>query len=84
MNDFLNSVRDKIKKNIKVESIFVVDNSNQHKKHKFFDAEKRHLRLEIESVYLKSLDKIKAHREIMNILSDELKKKIHALEINIK
>ena len=84
MNDFLNSVRDKIKKNIKVESIFIVDNSNQHKKHKFFDAKKYHLRLEIESVYLKSLDKIKAHREIMSVLSNELKQKIHALEIKIK
>ena len=84
MNDFLNSVENKIKSNVKVESILIIDNSNKHKKHKFFDAEKYHLRLEIESVYLKSLDKIKAHRKIMNILSIELKKKIHALEINIK
>ena len=43
-----------------------------------------HLKLEINSVYLKSLDKIKAQREIMNILSNELKTKIHALEIKIK
>jgi stress-induced morphogen len=84
MNDFLNSLEDKIKNNIKVESILITDNSNQHKKHKFFDSEKYHLRLEIESAYLRSLDKIKAHREIMNILTDELKKKIHALEIKIK
>jgi stress-induced morphogen len=84
MNDFLNSVEDKIKKNIKIESILIIDNSIQHKKHKAFDAEKYHLRLEIESVYLKSLDKIKAHREIMNVLSNELKKKIHALEIKIR
>jgi BolA family transcriptional regulator, general stress-responsive regulator len=84
MNDFLNAVENKIKSNIKVESILIIDNSNKHKKHKFFDAEKYHLRLEIESVYLKSLDKIKAHRKIMDILSNELKKKIHALEINIK
>ena len=84
MNNFLSSVEDKIKKNIKVESILVIDNSNQHKKHKSFDIEKHHLRLEIESSYLKSLDKIKAHRKIMNVLSDELKEKIHALEIKIK
>ena len=84
MNDFLNSVKNKIKKNIKVESIVIIDNSSQHKKHKSFDAEKHHLRLEIDSIYLKSLDKIKAQREIMNTLSNELKTKIHALEIKIK
>jgi len=84
MNDFLNFVKEKIKKNIKVESILIIDNSNLHKKHKSFDADRHHLRLEIESVYLKSLDKIKAQREVMNVLSEELKKKIHALEIKIK
>ena len=57
------------------------DNS---KKYKFFDNKKYHLRLEIESVYLKSLEKVKAQREIMTILSEELKDKIHALEIKIK
>ena len=84
MNDFLKIVEDKIKKNIKVESIFIVDNSAQHKKHKFFDAKKYHLRLEIKSVYLASLNKVEAQRKIMKILSDELKNNIHALEIKIK
>ena len=84
MNNFLKSVEDKIKKNIKVESILIVDNSDQHKKHKSFNPEKQHLSIEVESVYLKSLDKLKAHREIMKVLSNELKKKIHALEIKIK
>jgi|TARA_B110000438_G_C15725493_1_gene611810 stress-induced morphogen len=84
MNDFLKLVEEKIKKNIKVESILIVDNSKQHEKHKSFDVKMYHLKLEINSVYLKSLDKIKAQREIMNILSNELKTKIHALEIKIK
>ena len=84
MNDFLKIVEDKIKKNIKVESILIIDNSNLHKKHKSFDPERHHLKLEIESVYLKSLDRVKAQREIMSILLDELKTKIHALEIKIK
>ena len=83
MNDFLKFLEDKIKKNIKLESILIIDNSNQHKKHKSFDPEKYHIRVEIVSVYLKSLDKIKAQRSIMNILSKELKTKIHALEIKI-
>ena len=84
MNDFLKIVENKIKKNIKVERILIIDNSELHKKHKFFNSKKYHLKLEIESIYLKSLDKIKAQREIMTILSEELKSKIHALEIKIK
>ena len=84
MNDFLKFIEDKIKKNIKIESILVIDNSNLHKKHKFFDPKKYHLKLEIQSVYLKSLDKITAQRQVMSILAEELKNKIHALEIKIK
>ena len=84
MNDFLEFVKNKIKNNIKVEKIQIINNSNLHKKHKFFDPEKYHLKLEIESVYLKSLNKINGQREVMTILSQELKTKIHALEIEIK
>jgi len=84
MNDFLSFIENKIKKNIEVEKILIVDNSNQHKKHKFFDSEKYHLKLEIESAYLRSLNKIKAQRQIMSLLTEELKNKIHALEIKIK
>jgi stress-induced morphogen len=84
MNDFLEFVKNKIKNNIKVEKIQIINNSNLHKKHKSFDPEKYHLKLEIESVYLKSLNKINGQREVMTILSQELKTKIHALEIEIK
>jgi stress-induced morphogen len=83
MNDFLSFIENKIKKNIEVEKILIVDNSNQHKKHRFFDTKKYHLKLEIQSAYLVSLDKIKAQREIMSLLKKELKNKIHALEIKI-
>jgi len=84
MNDFLSFVENKIKKNIELEKIVIIDNSNQHKKHRFFDAKKYHLKIEIESTYLRSLDKIKAQRQIMSLLADELKSRIHALEIKIK
>ena len=84
MNDFLKFIENKIKKNIKIEKISIIDNSSLHKKHKSFDTEKYHLRLEIYSSYLKSLNRIKAQREIMAVLSEELKTKVHALEIKIK
>ena len=84
MNDFLVFIEDKIKTNIKLEKILITDNSNQHKKHRFFDSKKYHLKLEIQSSYLSSLNKIQAQRQIMSLLAKEMKTKIHALEIKIK
>ena len=84
MNDFLKFIEKKIKENIKTENILITDNSALHKKHKFFSADKYHLSLEIKSDYLNSLTKIKAQREIMKLLAEELHTKIHALEIKIK
>jgi BolA protein len=84
MNDFLSFIENKIKKNIKVEKISIIDNSNQHKKHRYFDSDKQHLKLEIQSTYLSSLNKIEAQRKVMSLLAEELKTKIHALEIKIK
>tara|TARA_B110000967_G_scaffold193749_1_gene221601 strand:+ start:19 stop:273 length:255 start_codon:yes stop_codon:yes gene_type:complete len=84
MNDFLKFIEKKIKKNIKTEGVLIIDNSKLHKKHKFFNAEKYHLCLEIESVYLNSLTKVEAQREVMKLFAQELDTKIHALEIKIK
>ena len=84
MNEFLKFVENKIKQNIKIESILITDNSSHHKKHKFFDPQKYHLKLEIKSNYLNSLNRVQAQREIMNLLGEELKNKIHALEIHVK
>jgi BolA protein len=84
MNNFFSFIENKIKKNIKVEKISIIDNSNQHKKHRYFDSEKHHLKLEIQSTYLSSLNKIEAQRKVMSLLAEELKTKIHALEIKIK
>jgi BolA protein len=84
MNDFLSFIENKIKKNIKVEKVSITDNSNKHKKHKYFNSERYHLNLEIQSTYLSSLNKIEAQRKVMSLLAEELKNKIHALEIKIK
>lgn len=84
MENFLKDIKYKLKKNIKMESIIVINNSDKHKKHRFYDKNKYHIALEIESKYLSDLDKLKAQRVVMNILKEELKSKIHALEIKIK
>tara|TARA_B110000881_G_C18439271_1_gene445035 strand:+ start:199 stop:453 length:255 start_codon:yes stop_codon:yes gene_type:complete len=83
MKDFIEHIENKIKKNISAEKIYIKDNTEKHRKHKFFQANKLHISLEIKSAYLDKLSKIEAQRYIMKVLEDELKNKIHALEIKI-
>ena len=84
MNIYFEEIKKKLSNNIKLENIEIVDNSHLHKGHRFFSSDKYHLKLEIESLYLKSLSRISAQKIIMKILEDDLKTKIHALEIRIK
>ena len=81
--NFFDEVKEKINKKINPENIILIDNSNLHTKHKFFDLNKFHLKIIIKSKKLKSMNKIAAHKEIFSILKDEMNNKIHALEIEI-
>ena len=83
MINFLKTIEDKIRNNIEIEKIKVIDNTHKHKNHRFFDVNKYHLCLDIHSKYLNSLDRLKAQRTIMKLLKEEMKSKIHALEIKI-
>ncbi len=84
MNNYFEEICIRLKKEIEIEDINVVDNSHKHKKHKLFSPEKYHLHLKIKSLFLNSLSKVNAQRMIMKILKDDLKTKIHALEISIE
>ena len=84
MKNYIEEIGKKLKKQIKIEELEIVDNSLKHKGHKFFSDEKLHLHLKIKSSYLLSISKVSAQRMIMKILKEDLKKKIHALEINIE
>ena len=81
---FLEKVKAKINKKLNPEQISLIDNSSLHFKHKSFDINKLHLKLIIKSEKLRKLRKIDAHRVIFSILKDEMKDKIHSLEIKIK
>ena len=81
---FFDEIKEKINKKINAENIILIDNSSFHTRHKSFDPKKLHLKIIIESKKLKKMDKINAHKEIFSILKDEMKNKIHALEIEIK
>ena len=84
MKNYFEEICEKLNKEIKIEHISIVDNSHKHKGHRFFSAEKFHLHLKIKSLYLSSLPRISAQKMIMKVLSNDLKTKIHALEISIE
>jgi len=84
MNNFFEDIISKLKKEIEIEQIEIVDNSHKHVKHKSFSPEKFHLHLKIKSLYLNSLSRVTAQKEVMKVLKDELSSKIHALEISIE
>ena len=84
MNNFFEDIITKLKKEIEIEQIKIVDNSHKHVKHKSFSPDKFHLHLKIKSLYLNSLSRVTAQKEVMKVLKDELSNKIHALEISIE
>ena len=84
MKEYFEEIKQKLKKNINLENIEIIDNSHKHKKHKFFSANKFHLELKIKSQYLNSISRLSAQKKIMKILEKDLKNKIHAIEIKIE
>tara|TARA_B100000029_G_scaffold324335_1_gene316757 strand:+ start:537 stop:791 length:255 start_codon:yes stop_codon:yes gene_type:complete len=84
MTNFLSAIEAKINDKLNPEKLQLIDNSYLHKKHKSFDPKKLHLKIIIKSITLKKMKKIEAHKMIFSILDDEMKNKIHALEIEIQ
>ena len=83
MKNYFEEICEKLNNKIKIEEINIVDNSHKHIKHKSFSPEKFHLHLKIKSLFLKSMSRVNAQKMIMKILNEDLKTRIHALEINI-
>ena len=84
MNNYFKSICEKINKEFDIENIEIIDNSYKHKGHKFFSPEKYHIHLKVKSLYLNSISRVTSHKMIMKVLKDDLKTKIHALEISIE
>jgi len=84
MENYFKDIEKRLKEKINFEELEIIDNSQKHKGHKFFSEEKYHLHLKIKSLYLKSISRLSAQKLIMNILKEDLKTKIHALEISIE
>ena len=84
MKNYFETIQAKLNNEIEIESIKIVDNSHKHVKHKSFSPDKFHLHLKIKSLYLNSLSRVTAQKEVMKVLKNELSNKIHALEISIE
>ena len=68
MKNYFDEINEKLKKQIEIEELYIVDNSDKHKGHKFFSPEKFHLHLKIKSLYLNSISRVNAQKMIMKIL----------------
>tara|TARA_A100001015_G_scaffold289034_1_gene360471 strand:- start:1566 stop:1823 length:258 start_codon:yes stop_codon:yes gene_type:complete len=83
MKNYFDNIREKLNNEIEIEDIEIVDNSHKHTTHRSFSPDKYHLHVKIKSSYLNSLSRVNAQKMIMKVLEDDLKTKIHALEISI-
>jgi BolA protein len=84
MKNYFDEIDAKLKKQIEIEELIIVDNSHKHKGHKYFSPEKFHLHLKIKSLYLKSISRVSAQKLVMKVLKEDLNTSIHALEISIE
>ena len=84
MENYLDFITKKLKNNLSINTLKLIDNSHLHVGHKFYDKNKYHLKLEIDSDKLKKMTRIEAQKLVMKILDQDMKNKIHALEILIK
>ena len=68
---------------IKIESINIEDKSFLHKNHVGNQKGKFHLKINLNSIELKKMNKIDSNKKIYKILDKELKEFIHSIQILI-
>ncbi len=84
INKLILTVKKKIRDNVILENIQVEDKTFLHTKHQTHKLGKFHLKLIIDSAELKKMSKVESTKKVYNILSEELKKYIHSIQILIK
>ena len=84
MNIYFEEIKKKLVNKFKIENIEIIDNSYKHKGHQNFSADKFHLHVKVKSLYLSSLPRVNAQKMIMKTLKEDLKSRLHALEISIE
>ena len=83
INNLISIIKKKIKDNISCENIKVEDKSFLHKNHVGNEKNKFHIKIIIKSNELKKMSRIESNKKIYKILSEEVEKSIHSLQILI-
>ena len=81
INELIAIVKNKLETEIVIQYLKIEDKSFLHKKHKGHQEGKFHLKLIINSNELSKSSKLVSTKRIYNILSMELKKYIHSIQI---
>ena len=84
INDLIAIVKKKIQTNFVIKHINIEDKYFLYKKKSVHKEGKFHLKIEIISEELKILNKIESNKKIYKILSEELDKYIHSIQISIR
>ena len=83
INNLISIIKKKISTDIKCENLKVEDKTFLHKDHVGNDNNKFHIKLSIESKELKKMNKIERNKKVYKILSEEISKSIHSLQVLI-
>ncbi len=83
IHELVSIVKKKLTDNIKIENIKIEDKSFLHKNHSGNQKNKFHLKISLQSVELKKMDKISSNKKIYKLLDDEIRQNIHSLQILI-
>ena len=83
INQLLEVVKKKINQNVTCEKIEIEDKTFLHRGHQNFQTDKFHIKIKINSLYLKKMKKIESSKVIHKVLKDELEKYIHSIQILI-
>jgi BolA protein len=83
INELIAIVKKKLTDQINIESIEIEDKSFLHKNHAGNQKGKFHLKINLNSIELKNMNKIDSNKKIYKILDKELKEFIHSIQILI-
>ena len=83
INELIEIVKKKLQDQIKIESINIEDKSFLNKNHVGNQKGKFHLKINLNSIELKNMNKIDSNKKIYKILDKELKEFIHSIQILI-
>ena len=83
INELISIVKKKIEKKIEIENIIIEDKSFLHKNHAGNQQGKFHLKITLSSIELKKMGRINSNKKVYSLISDEIKKYIHSVQILI-